>query len=78
MPFKIQAILFPIDNYDTIKARKWLKSHHYRPIKRVHKTDNFLRYRINNPIKSTYITKKLDNGINIILQFIKKSKYFIE
>ena len=44
----IQAVLFGISDWSTNDARKWLKNHNINPIKNVHKTTNFLRYRIKN------------------------------
>jgi len=45
----IQAVLFGISDWSTNDARKWLKNHNVTPIKNVHKTANFLRYRIKAP-----------------------------
>lgn len=45
----IQAVLFNIDKYKPLDARKWLKYNNYQPIKPVHKTKNYLRYRITEP-----------------------------
>ena len=42
----IQAVLFGISDWSTSEARKMLKNHNITPIKNVHKTTNFLRYRI--------------------------------
>jgi hypothetical protein len=70
---KVQAVLFENDKWNVSKARAWLKKNNYRPIKRVHKTANFLRYRIREPsIKKQYRTitfgKKLE-GIRAILEY---------
>ena len=69
----IQACLFDISDCSTNDARKWLKNHNITPIKNVHKTDHYLRYRIKTPkydlfhyrIK-TIQTKPL---INLILEY---------
>ena len=66
---KIQTILFSKDKYDATKARKWLKDNNYKPIKRVHKTENFLRYRIRNPTKGyIYRTISLSKDIKAVIQ----------
>lgn len=63
----IHTIAFDKDKWTTDTARKWLKDHNYTPIKRVHKTENWLRYRIRDPAMfKSFITKKENNGINII------------
>lgn len=71
MSSKIQAVIFNIDMWTTDKARKWLKEHDLIPIKRVHKTARFLRYRIMEPTFNHYKTKILDNGIEIVYGFDK-------
>ena len=48
---KVQSILFDKDFFTTKEARKWLKNNNFKPIKRVHKTKNYLRYRIRYPYK---------------------------
>lgn len=69
----VQAIIFKKDLWNASSALKWLKKHKYKPIKRVHKTENFLRYRINEPNeKYNYITLSFKNGIEMI--FMTKSK----
>ena len=44
-----QAVLFGISDWSTNDASKWLKNHNITPIKNVHKTDYYLRYRIKTP-----------------------------
>lgn len=68
----IHSVLFDINNWDTLEARKWLKNHNLKPIKNVHKTEHFLRYRIKDPsIFTHFITKTIDHGkgIKIIIGF---------
>ena len=66
---EVHTIAFNIDKWDTQKARKWLKKYNYKPIKNVHRTSNFLRYRIRHPDEfSSFVTKSYpEHGINIIL-----------
>lgn len=66
----VQAVIFKKDKWTTPKARRWLKKNNYTPIKKVHITDDFYRYRINEPDKYTkFTTKKLKDGIELILGF---------
>ena len=70
---KIQAILFEKDKFTTEKARRFLKKHNYKPIKRVHKTENYLRYRIRKPKNKTmYRTIDFGDDIKAIIEIIKK------
>ena len=46
MTSKIQAVLFDNKKFNTKTARKKLTEMKLKPIKRVHKTEKFLRYRI--------------------------------
>jgi hypothetical protein len=69
----VQAILFNKDKWNTDKARNWLKKHKYVPIKYVHRTEGFLRYRIKEPSEfKEFITKSYpEHGINIIMGILK-------
>ena len=57
------------------KARKWLKSHGLKPIKRIHKVYvngklTQLRYRIKDPKQfKTFSTKRVKPYINIIIGY---------
>lgn len=66
----IQSILFDNKKWTSVKAMKWIKSHNYKPLKRVHKTENKFRYRINEPEQfKRFRTKKLGDGIEVVLGF---------
>jgi len=68
----IQAILFDNKYYTTQEARKWLYDNDFKPIKKVHKTDKYLRYRITEPNnKDKYRIKKINNNINFIIGYSK-------
>ncbi len=68
----VQAVIFNNKKWTSEKARSWLKSHEYIPLKRVHKTTNFLRYRIKDPSKfKRFTTKKMSNGIELVIGFKK-------
>ena len=65
---EIQAVLFK--NTTTENARKWLSKKKLKPIKRVHKTKNYYRYRINNPKKYKRMRfKKINENISFIIGF---------
>ena len=65
----IQSILFDNTKWTTSKAMRWLKKHDHKPIKKAHNTENFIRYRLTEPDpKAKYITKKLGNGIELVIQ----------
>lgn len=59
---QIQSLRFPKKKYTSTKAREWMKKYNIKkPIKRVKKTENFLEYRLLEPIKRKgliYRTKK--------------------
>lgn len=65
----VHTIAFDKNKWTTDEARAWLRSHKYKPIKNVHKTTNYLRYRIRDPeLFSSFVTKSIpESGINIIL-----------
>ncbi len=67
----VQAVLFEKNKWKTILCRSWLKKHKLKPIKRVHLTENYYRYRIVEPLAfSSFKTIKLgDEGIDIIIGF---------
>ena len=55
----IQAILFKKKYWTAKRARKFLKENGFEPIKRVHETKNYYRYRLVEPDdESNYITRK--------------------
>jgi len=73
---EVQSILFDIKKYNAKQSREWLKKHpQYKPIKRVHKTVDKLRYRIQEPSQFVrFRTKKLGDGIELILGFKESNK----
>ena len=63
-----QAVLFDVNKWSAKKAKLWLQKHSLSPMKKVHKTDQYLRYRIHDPAKyAHFITKTLPNGIVLII-----------
>lgn len=66
----IQSIIFNKEYWTQSEANNWLKKHNRHPIKAVHETKHFYRYRIKRPSGfKRYITKKLDNGIELIIGY---------
>lgn len=63
----IQAILFDIKHFNTQQANNWLRRNNFKPIKRVHKTEQYLRYRIADPAGfKTFYTIDVTEGIRAI------------
>jgi hypothetical protein len=77
-PLNIQAIIFQSDKHTTQDARKWLKKHDFTPIKRVHTTTNFHRYRIREPEDFQEKTFRLipigDGSIEFVIAKLKENK----
>ena len=67
---QIQSVLFDNTIFDTFSSKKWLREHYIKPMKKVHKTDNFLRYRIETPPKNKrYMTIDYEKGVKIVLVY---------
>jgi len=69
----IQAVLFDKNYWNTNKARAHLKASGHQPIKKVHITDKYYRYRLIEPNynKYHYIIKRGNNHIDYIIQLKK-------
>jgi hypothetical protein len=64
----VQSVIFKKDKFTKKQAESWLKKNNYKPIKHVHSTDNFHRYRIVEPNSlSNYYTQSLNNGIELVI-----------
>ena len=71
-----QSINFSKQCYDTARARRWLSRHQYVPIKRVHETTRYLRYRIKEPDKRyEYRIKPFTNGVKAVIGFLSYQLY---
>lgn len=68
----LHAVHLSKDRFKTAReAHKWLTSNDIKPIKPVHKTDNFYEYRINEQIPNRKFTSKyIDNGILFVFQVV--------
>lgn len=65
---QLQAILFNKRQYNLSKAKQWLKSHNYHPLK-YHITENYIRARLQIPDynKYHYRTNNLEKNIKSII-----------
>ena len=70
----IQSVLFKRDVFSSSEARKFLSKHGWEPIKRVHKTEKFLRYRIQDPENfKSFATKSILKGnVQLVIGFKRK------
>jgi hypothetical protein len=66
--WRIQSVLVPKATFSKAEAIKYIKEHfHYLKIDS--KPPNFYRFRQVDPVKgSQYITKKLDNGVELVIE----------
>lgn len=66
-PVVIQSVLFPNDKFTLQKAKKWLRENDHK-ITKVDKTENYLRFRQEDPDNfKKYRTKTLPNGVQFVL-----------
>lgn len=69
---EIESVLFDSKYWTPLDAREWLYEHGLYPIKRIHKTGHYLRYRINDPREfQRFRSKKLSKHITAIFGFFK-------
>ena len=66
----IQSILFNNNRYSEKTAKHWLNQHNYHPIKSVHITSNYLRYRMKDPDYKNhkYRIERIGHGISFIIE----------
>ena len=66
----LQSLLFARDKYTPKEAIEYLKEHDIEPIKKVHKTEHYLRYRITSPKDyKRYRTSAFSNNIKAIIGY---------
>ena len=71
-----RAIIFSKEFYDTARARRWLSRHHYKPIKKVHETTRYLRYRIREvDERYEYRIKPFTEGVKAVIGFLPYQLY---
>ena len=65
----VQSLLFDKNKYTLKHTEDWIKNNKYKPIKQVHETKNYYRYRISKPNYKKYRMLNTNEGIKIILGF---------
>jgi len=67
---EVQAVLFDNTRWTATTARAWLKENEFKPIKRVDKTENLLRYRITPPSRyKRFRIKRAKDGVSFVIGF---------
>jgi hypothetical protein len=66
MTSHLQAVLFP-KSFTSLEINRFIRDHKLKPIKAIHQTARFKRLRISEPNYKRYTTKKLPNGIEMVL-----------
>lgn len=59
----LHAILFDKKLFSLPNAKEWLRRHDYVPLKDVHETKGYWRFRISPPVKGIYYSKFITDGI---------------
>jgi len=69
----IVSVLFDKSKWTVEKAEAWLHKHNMHPIKKVHETDRYLRYRLHEPDSGhQYRTKSVTNkGVKFVVAITK-------
>lgn len=63
----IQSILINKRLLNKVKAKEYVKKMGYKPIKKVHETKNYYRFRINDPsLFDVFVTKKINDTVTIV------------
>jgi len=75
MPTDVQAVLFNKRYYTTEKALAWIHKKGYKPLKKVHTTDQYHRVRLKQPKKDAkYRTKEITKSIKFIIEIKPRKK----
>ena len=64
----IQAVLFP-KHYSLLQIRNFLNEHNLKKLKPIHETMRFKRVRILEPTFKKYSTKRLSNGVDLVIGY---------
>lgn len=68
MTERLQSVIFDKYFYTEDEAEEWLEERNLMPIKPVHETKNYYRFRINPPDKrKRYRTITESNGIKLVV-----------
>ena len=65
---KVQAVLFQKERWKPEDTVDWLLDHGFLPIKKIHETKRYYRFRLRKP-GGTMRTKKITDSIKFIIQF---------
>lgn len=66
----LQSVMFRKAEWSSAAAKKWLREHHYAPIKKEHDTEQFRRFRMAKPVKDAhYRLKPLPDSIVFVLMY---------
>jgi hypothetical protein len=69
MPTDVQAVLFDKRYYTPERAVAWVRKHDYKPLKKVHTTDQYHRVRLKQPRDDVkYRTKAVSKSIKFIIE----------
>jgi len=73
MSTQIQSLIFDKTYYSKISSGRWIRSHNFKPIKKVHETKTSWRYRLIEPDYNNfdYRIKILTSGIKAIIAIPK-------
>ena len=64
----IQSIIFDKNIWSLTRAKHYLLYHNLHPIKEMHETDHYYRFRLEQPrTHARYITKQIAKGLKIII-----------
>lgn len=66
---EIQAIIFDKTMYNQSDAKAFLRRNNFYPIKPVHITKNYLRYRLREPTFTKMRIKEIEPGIKFIFGY---------
>lgn len=67
--YELHAVLIPKKYFNLTEAEKYISDNNYKPIKDVHESLRFYRYRIKPPNNDgDYYTKKLKNKVELVFQ----------
>lgn len=69
MTTEIQSVMLKRSKFKNVKnGMKWIKKNKFKPIKRVHKTNNYFRYRLNQPNKyNKFRIKTINNNVKFVI-----------
>lgn len=68
---EVQSVMFDKSKFTQSQAERTLNEMHYQPIKSVHITPNYYRYRIIDPARFHHlVTSHAQNGVLLVMGFL--------